>query len=144
MIKIAHRGNTQGPNPEKENSPAYILDSIDKGFDCEIDLWRINNSLFLGHDGPEYEINEAFLFGSTSKLWIHCKNLDALHFSLEHRDVFNSFWHQNDAHTLTSHGYIWTYPGQAITSKSILVDLKPEALSRVKLGLFGLCADYLQ
>ena len=24
----------------------------------------------------------------------------------------NYFWHQTDDFTLTSHGYIWTYPGK--------------------------------
>ena len=30
MIFIAHRGNTDGPCPEKENSQNYILDAIEK------------------------------------------------------------------------------------------------------------------
>ena len=25
--------------------------------------------------------------------------------------TFNYFWHQNDKFTLTSKGYIWTFPG---------------------------------
>ena len=144
MIKIAHRGNTNGPNPEKENSPSYILGAIDKGFDCEIDLWKTDEGLFLGHDGPEYEIGETFLFDFSSKLWIHCKNLKALEFSLEYRNALKSFWHQNDAYTLTSNGYIWTYPGQHVIRQSILVDLHPHALRRVQESIYGICADYLK
>ena len=144
MIKIAHRGNTNGPSPEKENSPSYIMGAIDKGFDCEIDLWKTDEGLFLGHDGPDYEIGETFLFDFSSKLWIHCKNLKALEFSLEYRDALKSFWHQNDAYTLTSNGYIWTYPGQNVIRQSILVDLHPNALRRVQESIYGICADYLK
>jgi hypothetical protein len=38
MRLISHRGNTIGPNPEMENSPLYIQETLDKGFDVEIDL----------------------------------------------------------------------------------------------------------
>jgi len=31
------------------------------------------------------------------------------------------FWHQEDDVTLTSKGYIWTYPGKDLTENSIVV-----------------------
>jgi glycerophosphoryl diester phosphodiesterase len=43
MKLIAHRGLTDGPNKDLENSPEQILKAIDQGFDCEIDLWIINS-----------------------------------------------------------------------------------------------------
>ena len=45
MILIAHRGNTIGPNIEKENHPDYIDEAIKKGFDVEVD---IRGNLFDG------------------------------------------------------------------------------------------------
>ena len=42
-IWIAHRGNTRGPNPEKENQPEYILQAINEGFDVEIDVWMFTH-----------------------------------------------------------------------------------------------------
>ena len=41
---IAHRGNTRGPKPEKENDPEYILQAINEGFDVEIDVWMFTHN----------------------------------------------------------------------------------------------------
>ena len=56
MLIIAHRGCTEGPD-EKENEPNFIDEALKK-FYCEIDLWKIQDSLFLGHDYPKYKITE--------------------------------------------------------------------------------------
>ena len=44
MKLIAHRGNINGPNPEMENNPEYILNTLSLGYDCEIDVHLINNN----------------------------------------------------------------------------------------------------
>jgi len=61
MIYIAHRGNTQGPNPDKENHPDYLRDAVRKGYDVELDVWLINGKYILGHDAPQYEVPDYFL-----------------------------------------------------------------------------------
>ena len=61
LVLIAHRGNTEGRNIAKENSPLYIDDAISKGFDVEIDLRLVNEQLFLGHDLPQYKIEFNWL-----------------------------------------------------------------------------------
>ena len=61
MRLISHRGNTSGPNPSRENHPDYIHEAIDKGFEVEVDVWRLGDKWFLGHDKPQYEIEEQFL-----------------------------------------------------------------------------------
>ena len=61
MKLISHRGNTSGPATEKENSPSYIKDALDMGYDVEIDVWNINGIWFLGHDDPCYQIDFKFL-----------------------------------------------------------------------------------
>ena len=38
MILIAHRGNVNGKNPERENTIEYIEEAIKKGYHCEIDI----------------------------------------------------------------------------------------------------------
>lgn len=144
MIKIAHRGNTNGPNPEKENSPSYILGAIDKGFDCEIDLWKTDDGLFLGHDGPEHEIDDSFLFDLSSKLWIHCKNLEALKFVVESKDQLKGFWHQNDDFTITTTGHIWTYPNKPTCSLSILVNIEAWSEKAMLSQIAGICSDYME
>lgn len=121
MIYIAHRGLTEGPDVNLENRPEQIQLTLSKGYDCEIDVWRMKNKWYLGHDLPDYEIGEWFLH--QKGLWLHCKNLDALH-ELS-GSALNYFWHENDKYTLTSFHYIWTYPGNSLTNTSIAV--QPEA-----------------
>jgi hypothetical protein len=123
MILIAHRGLIDGPDVNLENRPQQIESALAKGFDCEIDVWRIKDKWFLGHDRPDYEVSETFL--QQQGLWLHCKNLDAL-LSLSTSGLpYEYFWHQNDDFTLTSSNYIWTYPGKELTWNSIAV--QPEA-----------------
>jgi len=141
MKYIAHRGLLEGPNKELENHPEQILKSLAAGFDCEIDLWAVNSELWLGHDEPQYPIREDFLkeFG----LWIHAKNLAALRFLLD--TDYNYFWHQEDNFTLTSHRFIWAYPGQELTTCSVMV--MPEMIDStlnicVDAKCYAICSDY--
>lgn len=142
MIIIAHRGNLNGPNPDKENHPDYIMEAFKSGFDVEIDLRLIDNKLYLGHDIPQYEINKDFLF--LSGLWIHCKNIEALRFLLEYKQYLNFFFHDKDNCTLTSQGFIWTYPKNLlITNKSIAV--MPELVPKWDYSnAFGICTDFIK
>jgi len=138
MIKISHRGNISGPKPEYENNPAYIQDALKLGYDVELDVWLIDNDLFLGHDNPEYAVNIEFL--RNKKFWCHCKNIDALQALLQ-EDV-RCFYHDVDDATLTSDGYIWTYPGRPITQKSICV--MPEKDNWIiSKAAAGFCSDYM-
>ena len=50
---ISHRGNIDGRDPEKENTEEYIDTARMLGFDVEIDVWKIADSLYLGHDYPQ-------------------------------------------------------------------------------------------
>jgi hypothetical protein len=137
MIKISHRGNIYGPNKEQENKPEYIMKAINLGFDVEIDVWYDSNSFYLGHDSPDYKIDESFLL--KQNLWCHAKNIIALKKMLE-IGVQNCFWHQEDDCTLTSSGYIWTYPGKELNDLSICV--MPDNFQNIK-GCSGLCSDYI-
>lgn len=136
MIKIAHRGNINGPSP-LENSPGFLLEAILKGFDVEVDIRYIDGGWFLGHDVPHYPVGDVFIDQIKNNAWLHCKNINALE-KLD-KNNYKFFWHQNDDYTLTSNGYIWTYPGKNITSKSIIVDLN---LDNKYLDVYGICTDY--
>lgn len=142
MIYISHRGNTNGPVEHQENHPDRIIEVLHMGFDVEIDLWCIDNNLYLGHDEPIYLISSNFI--RTRGLWLHCKNINAMH--AIHNLSVNYFWHQNDDVTLTSKGYFWTYPGKQLTSNSILV--MPETLDKIqkynKLECAGVCSDFVK
>jgi len=138
MKLISHRGNINGRLPEQENNPDYILSAIKSGFDVEVDVWYEKSKLYLGHDEPTHFIDIGFL--KSDKLWCHCKNIDALYFLLENK--IHCFFHDQDKATLTSQGYIWTYPGQKLTEKSICV--MPEKSSwSIPGDISGICSDYI-
>ncbi len=142
MRLIAHRGNRFGPNPECENHPDYILETISAGYDVEIDVRLIDREFFLGHDEPQYKVDLKFLSKIREFAWIHCKNLEALHFFLKMPE-FNCFWHQNDDYTITSHGFIWAFPGKPVTSRSIAVMPEYAPGFNVSPNALGICTDYI-
>lgn len=122
MIVISHRGNQVGQ--VVENNPDKL--PLDK-FVCEIDLWRVNTRLFLGHDKPEYEININWLRYWNPRLFIHAKNIEALLFLKEFKYAFG-FWHQEDDYALTIPDCrIIVYPGKALVPNGIV--MKPELYS---------------
>ena len=47
MILISHRGNINGKNTEKENHPSYIDEAIKGEYDVEIDVWYVDEKLWL-------------------------------------------------------------------------------------------------
>ena len=142
MILISHRGNINGPIPEAENKPEYIEDTIRLGYEVEIDIWKIDHQFFLGHDNPQYEIDITWIDDRSNKLWIHCKNIEALGFFNKFNFDINYFWHQEDTATLTSKKYIWAYPGKQPIKNSIAV--MPEIYNDDIFQCLGVCSDYIQ
>jgi hypothetical protein len=144
MKLIAHRGNTHGPKPDRENSIAYIEESITEGYDVEIDLRVENNRCYLGHDSPQYIVSFDWLIRRKDKLWIHCKNLKALEFFSE--TSFNYFWHETDSYTITSKGIGWVYPGKQPYSKSVIVmpeNIGGDVKTLKEYDCYGICSDYV-
>ena len=58
MYLISHRGNLNGIQKNRENSPSYINEAIEKGYNVEVDVRYEKNKFFLGHDFNQYEINK--------------------------------------------------------------------------------------
>lgn len=148
QILIAHRGNTNGPNPDKENRPEYILEALSKKYNVEVDVWYWNDEWWLGHDKPQYPVEAKFVM-LTPYLWVHCKNADAMDVLCASKAldlvIPAFFWHETDTYTLVSNGTIWTYPGKPLTNLSICV--KPESATYTDEELrscFGICSDYIQ
>ena len=100
----------------------------------------INNEYYLGHDTPDYKIELSFMTNLKDKLWIHCKNFEALN-ELSKIKELNIFWHENDGYTLTSHQYIWTYPAMKTSDNSIIV--MPEWNDFCFDTGYGICTDYI-
>ena len=38
---ISHRGNLNGIDPNNENNPLIIKRALNRGFEVEIDVWRV-------------------------------------------------------------------------------------------------------
>ena len=145
MKLISHRGNICGPNPESENTECYILNAVKAGYDVEIDLWLVNGKLYLGHDHPDTITTTCFLNNLSENLWVHCKNIQALSFLLEHRVDLNYFFHNSDDATLTSDGWIWTYPNSNLFLMNKSIAVLPEKTDKAwNLSLAGgICSDYI-
>jgi len=137
MKIIAHRGNIDGPDPFTENTPLQIERALVKGYDVEVDVWVVGSKYFLGHDKPEKEV--SFFFLQTPGLWLHCKNMAAARFL--NREPLNGFVHENQSFVRTSHGYLWTFPGQILHENSVAV--LPELVPGWDLSkAYAICTDY--
>ena len=103
MILISHRGNINGKK-EGENEPRYVFDAMDAGYNVEVDIWYVDNKLYLGHDKPQYHIQAPFI--GDSRIWCHAKNLEAIvemkKFDAWYLKNIHYFWHRKDDVTLTS------------------------------------------
>lgn len=132
MILIAHRGNTQGPS-EKENHPNHIVRAFGLGFDVEVDVWY-RNGWYLGHDKPTHETSYSFL--QTPGIWVHCKNYEAMKRAVG----LHYFYHTTEDYVLTSHGYIWAFPGKPGGERTICVlPFQGQAVNRFA----GVCSDWV-
>ena len=149
MLFIAHRGNTNGPD-QFENSPEHIDKAISLGYDVEIDVWvdgpKNGHQIWLGHDNPQYKIDNYFLEYRRNNIWCHAKNIQALKYLLDNR--FHVFFHDKDDYTITSKGFIWSYPGTELVKGAICVMPEmaddPDYLEKNIHLIHGVCSDYVQ
>lgn len=138
MIFISHRGNVNGKNDARENSPYYVMEALAMGYDVEVDVWFIDNQFWLGHDNPQFKTDYQFLVNE--KLWCHAKNIDALMEMKKY--VIHYFWHENDTVTLTSKNYVWSYPTKNFHINTIAV--LPEIFNSEVGACKGICSDFIK
>ena len=145
MRFISHRGNLNGPRPELENQPDYVERAIAAEFDVEVDLWVNESGIFLGHDCPQYQVPKEWLSDRKNQLWVHCKNAEALSFAITYD--LHCFFHNTDDYTVTSKGYVWSYPGKKSSSQKcikVLPELQWWDLdSSWSEKYFGVCSDFV-
>lgn len=141
MIFIAHRGNTCGPDWANENKPEYIDKALEDGFHAEVDVWAGHMGLYLGHDSPMYKTDVSWLEDRSDYLFVHCKNTAALDLLLRHN--LNVFWHEEDEHTITSWGLVWTYPMKETTDGGIQCEPSLEHAQEIQSHAGGVCSDYV-
>lgn len=134
MIKIAHRGNIAGKKEMCENHPEYIREAIAKDFHVEIDLWKIEDRFFLGHNEPQYEVDKNFIY--QPRLFIHAKNRTSLQW-LFGTDI-HYFWLDKDPITLTSKGIPW---GEMLIEGGIFVNMNKQLSAAELIKCYGVCDD---
>lgn len=142
MKIISHRGNINGPNPDKENNPIYIDQAIDAGYDVEIDIRYRDGWFFLGHDTADYPVTMEWLMFRWDKLWIHCKDLESC-IALIHTNL-RVFCHSQDPYTIISSEQIWIHDLSLNITKQCIVPLitKEQLLQRSNFEPYGICTDY--
>lgn len=146
MKYIAHRGNTNGRIPERENEPFYLKKALDWGFDIEVDvhfagtLFKTNYFMF-GHDYPRWNIPSWWYDLDQTKIWYHAK--DNLAFQNLMEAGLHCFMHDKDPIALTNFGMLWHHPNYLcnITKKSIIV--LPQYRQNV-IGAYGICDDWVE
>lgn len=143
MKYISHRGNLDCATSEDENRPQYIQNAIDLGYDVEMDVRRIENKLFLGHDTPDYEISVDWLLERKNNLWIHTKNFAALSYLIDYD--LRIFYHQKEEHTIINKcNIIWSHNLLEANEKSIIPLLKLNDLNTYDgNNVYGMCSDFI-
>ena len=139
MILISHRGNVMGRIPNNENNPNYIDEAINAGFDVEVDMWWVDGRVYLGHDNPQYEVDNEWLVDRADKLWVHCKNVELLNWIRS--TILHWFWHENDTMVLTSKNYMWVHSGKQpiVGSIAVMPEIHNDDISKC----IGVCSDYI-
>jgi len=142
---ISHRGNVSGPDLKNENLPSYIDKALQQGLDVEIDLRKIKDKFFLGHDNPDYLVSLAWLEERKKNLWIHTKNFNAFEALLELNNNFIFFYYTSEPLVLISNGKIWCHQHEKIVNpKNCVVPFldKSSVLRNREFNWHGVCTDY--
>lgn len=145
MKFYAHRGNVNGPNVSRENSPEYVDTAIRAGFKVEVDLRIVGNGLYLGHDYPQYLVDADWLDDRKSSLLIHAKSTKAAMTVLKMGRDWHWFSHSGDPCALTSRGCLWMHRLSVEPDLTCIVPLlTPELLANYPYReVHGICTDYV-
>lgn len=138
-ILIAHRGNLQGPN-KWENRPEYVMDAIHQGYFAEVDVWKVEDTFYLGHDKPEWVVDFEWLL--QPELILHIKNERAL--KLLSQTNVHYFWHHLDHYTITSHGWLWANILTPVIPDSIYNTRYDFITESIFYGVKGICCDHIK
>lgn len=144
MIKpiwVSHRGNINGSNPSMENNPEYIKQTLNAGFDVEVDAWIESDGLYLGHDAPIYKIDKYFL--QNQKIWTHCKNV-ITYLELSKFSNINCFFQNDEEIVATTRGYFWAHSKCMIWNNKTIVTKLDSRNWGAPENVFGICSDYIE
>ncbi len=145
-LYVCHRGLTQGPSHEHENNLETILMLTQRGIHVECDIWKIGDTLYLGHDLPQTPITLQEL--QSQYLWIHAKNKDALEYLLYQRNKcgipLRIFWHTTEDYCFTTSLECIVYPGKPLLQDSVF--MMPEMTTNLQdiHRAHSVCSDFVR
>jgi hypothetical protein len=103
-----------------------------------VDIWKVGDEWFLGHDIPEHKFDIDSL--PASKVWFHAKNMEAF-VEMFYTD-FNVFYQTVEPVVVTSKNHLWYHTGY-VSEKGICV--LPERNGFLVFDCStGICSDYIE
>lgn len=149
MLYISYQGIYDGQNYEDANTPNQIGKAFNNGFSCMVDVWRVDDKLYVGTAENLIEVTAKYLQGR--RFWINAMNTDMQDWIVTQSSTLypNYFWFDSPTENTNAN----TSGGQIITPGTVPVDntsiiFLPEIQDRslfstVKLRCYGVCSTYL-
>jgi hypothetical protein len=150
MLYISYQGIYDGQNYEDANTPKQINKALGKGFSCLIDVWRIDNKLYVGTEQPVIEVTEKYIQGP--RFWINAVNEDmqtwiATQSSTLYPNYFNfAASTPPPPYATASNGKLITPGTVPINTDSVmfLPEINDRSLyTMVKVKSYGICSGFL-
>jgi len=143
--RIAHRGLTNGPNKTLENNLENIKKRAETGLYSEIDIWRVRDTWFVGHDTPNTPIEFDYILQYSNYLWIHAKNKEAFEELANLRKEGRNlcfFWHTTEDYCFTSNLDIIVYPGKSLIENCVFMMPENSCGIEKTSSITHICSDY--
>lgn len=139
MIIISHRGNDN--DFPANNHPHLIEQSLAKHGWVEADVYLQDGYLWLGHDGPEYGMDDDWFVKHQNGLILHAKHGPAANYLSQTN--LHWFGHDEDCFVATSKGWLWCYPDNPMFGGIVVhTGYSQQVLEKFrKLGVRGVCTD---
>lgn len=149
MIYISYLGIYDGQNFEKANTPNQIGTSLNYGYGCMVNVWRLNNTLCVGSFNDPIEVSNEYLQGP--RFFINAMNTDMQNWLTTQSSEYypNYFWFptpNENTNVTTSAGQLITPGSIPVNNDSImfLPEITDRALfSTVKYKCYGVISSYL-
>jgi len=152
MLYISYQGIYDGNDYQDANTPKQINKALGKGYSCLVDVWRINNRLYLGNGQPvpQFEVSADYIKGP--RFWINAKNEDMQTWISEQSlTVYpNYFWFDAPTppppYATASNGKLITPGTVPINTNSVmfLPEINDRSLyTMVKVKSYGVCSGFL-
>lgn len=149
MLYISYRGIFDGNDFQDANTPKQISKAFGYGSSVMVDVWRVDNKLYLGDDQPITEVTEKYLQGP--RWYLNARNIDAQTWLASQSSNLYPNWFYFP--TMPPPAYVTASNGKLITPGTVPINnnsiiFLPEITDRgcfstVKLKCFGICSSYL-